>query len=149
MEFINFLLESKRNGYASAGERDETKLEDGGKRLIYRSGEFLYKDIYYGNDPFIGEELVFKNGVAIWGMNYYGLVLDPSVRAGEVYHFLQQAMRQVGAKRPFRGPDNLRDGDWEYRDASQGDLDCFNGEENIFFQGRLVYRLTYHGGRLG
>jgi hypothetical protein len=149
MEMLNFLLESKLHGYASAGERSETKLDDGGKRLTYRSGEFLYKDIYYGNDPFIGEELVFKNGLAIWGMNYYGLVLDSSVPAGEVYRFLQQAMRQVGAERPFRGPDVLQDGDWEYRDASQGTLERFSGEETIFFQRRLVYRLIYHGGRLG
>lgn len=149
MEFLNFLLDAKLHGYASAGERDEAKLEDGGKRLTYRAGELLYKDIYYGNDPFMGEELVFKNGVAIWGMNYYGLVLDPSAPAGEVYRFLQQAMRQVGAERPFRGPDRLQDGDWEYRDASQGDLERFSGEENILYRGRLVYRLTYHGGRLG
>jgi hypothetical protein len=149
MELLDFLLAAKLHGYASAGERDETKLEDGGKRLRYRSGEFFYQDIYYGTDPFIGEEVVWQAGRAVWAMTYYGLVLEASVPAGEVYAFLQQAMRQVGRERPFRGPELLQSGDWEYRDASQGDLGCFSGEEQIFFQGRLVYRLSYHGGRLG
>lgn len=149
MELVDFLITAKLHGYASVGEKDETRLEDGGKRLRYRAGEYLYQDTYYGNDPFIGEEMVWKNGVAIWAMNFYGLVLDPTVPAGEVYHFLQQAMRQVKAERPFRGPESFRDGDWAYRDASQGSLERFSGEENIFFQGRLVYRLLYHGGRLG
>ncbi len=149
MELIPFLLESKLHGYASAGERDETRLEDGGKRLHYRAQGWLYQDIYYGSNPFVGEELVLLDGVAIWSMNYYGLVLDETVPAGEVYQFLQQAMRLVGPDRPYRGPDFLRAGDWEYRDASQGDPQQFLGEEQIFFQGRLVYRLYYHGGKVG
>jgi len=149
MELIEFLLKAKLHGYASVGERDETKLESGGKRLCYRAGNFLYQDIYYGNDPFMGEELVWRDGIALWGMNYYGLVLEADVPAGQVYQFLQQAMRQVGSERPFRGPDTFQAGDWDYRDKSQGSLERFSGEETILIKGRLVYRLIYHGGRLG
>jgi len=149
MDLLTFLLDAKLHGYASAGERDETQMEDGGKCLRYRMGEYLYQDIYYGSNPFVGEELVFKNGIAVWTMNYYGLVLDPSDSAGEVYRFLQEAMRLVKAERPFRGPETHQNGDWEYQDFSQGDLDCYNGEEKIFFQKRLVYRLHYHGGKVG
>lgn len=149
MELVEFLLEAKLHGYASVGERDETKLEGGGKRLSYRARSFLYQDTYYGNDPFIGEELVWQDGVALWGMNFYGLVLEVDIPSGDIYRFLQQAMRQVGPERPFRGPDNFRAGDWEYRDESRGNLERFSGEETILFQGRPIYRLTYHGGRLG
>ena len=149
MELVKFLLEAKLHGYASIGERDETQLDGGGKRLNYRAENFLYQDTYYGNDPFIGEELVWQDGVALWGMNFYGLVLEADIPSGDVYRFLQQAMRQVGPDRPFRGPEIFRAGDWEYRDKSQGSLERFSGEETILFQGRPVYRLTYHGGRLG
>jgi hypothetical protein len=149
MDLLTFLLDAKMHGYASAGERDESQMEDGGKRLRYRFGKYLYQDIYYGSNPFIGEELVFKDGAAAWAMNYYGRVLDPSAPAGEVYRFLQEAMRLVKADRPFRGPESHRNGDWEYQDASQGDLNGFNGEEKIFFQNRLVYLLHYRGGKVG
>jgi hypothetical protein len=34
-------------------------------------------------------------------MNYYGAVTDESVTAGDVYRFLQKAMQNVTADRPF------------------------------------------------
>jgi hypothetical protein len=149
MDFIDFLLDAKMHSYAGVGERDETAVEGGGKRLTYRRENYVYVDTYYGNDPFMGEEIVFRDGTAIYGMNFYGLVLDTTVPSGDVYCFLQSAMRQVGRERPFRGPDVFTSGDWEYRDHSDGGPERFAGEETILFQGRPVYRLTYHGGRLG
>ena len=82
-------------------------------------------------------------------MNFYGLVLDANVPSRDVYTFLQDAMRQVGPERPFRGPEHFRSGDWEYEDASQGNVEHFSGNEIIRYQGREVYRLLYHGGKIG
>jgi hypothetical protein len=149
MELIDFIIEAKLHSYASAGERDESLLEDGGKQFRYRRGAFEYRDRYYGNDPFFGEEVVWQNGRAVWGMNFYGLVLDANVPSKDVYTFLQQAMRQVRPERPYRGPERFSSGDWEYQDASQGDVERFNGSETICYQGREVYRLLYHGGKIG
>jgi len=81
-------------------------------------------------------------------MNYYGLVFDEVVPANQVYAFLQQAMNQVKEDRPFRGPQALKKDDYEYLDESQGSIDQFTGFERIVYQGREIYRLNYHGGRV-
>ena len=149
MEFSTFLLKAKQKTYATGGEGTEENLEDGTRELSYREGSFFYRDRYFGFNPFIGEEVVWENGKAVWAMNYYGMVTDESVPVGDVYRFLQNAMQRVQAERPFRGPDQYEDGDFVYKDASEGNLSQFSGEEVIFFQKKQVYVLRYHGGKVG
>jgi hypothetical protein len=146
MELVEFLIKAKLHGYASAGERNETTLDDGGKQLTYSEGPYQYRDRYFGFNPFIGEEVVWQDGRIVWGMNFYGAVLDETISAGAMYRFLQQAMRQVQPDRPYRGPEYFRTGDWEYCDASRGTVERFTGVETIRYQGREVYRLEYQGG---
>lgn len=149
MEFMTFLLKAKLKTYAAGGEGNEQNLEDGTREMSYRDGNFFYRDRYFGFDPFIGEEVIWENGKVVWAMNYYGMVTDESVSAGDVYHFLQKAMQHVSAERPFRGPDEYEEGDFLYKDASEGNLSQFSGEETIFFQNKQVYLLMYHGGKVG
>lgn len=146
MSLREFLIRAKVQTYAGEGERNERRLEDGGKELTFREGEFLYRDRYYGFNPFAGEEIVWRGGQAIWVMNYYGEVTDDATPCIDVYEFLQSALRNVEAGRPFRGPREFSDGDFIYRDESTGDPDRFTGHEWILYQGREVYRLDYHGG---
>jgi hypothetical protein len=148
MEFLKFLIKAKIQAYASGGEGGETRLSDGSKELTFAEGEFSYRDRYFGFNPFAGEEVVWQNGQACWTMNYYGLVSDPDAPAGEIYHFLQKAMRQVQEERPFRGPAFFQEGDFEYRDESRGTWEQYIGIERIFYRGKEVYRLDYHGGML-
>jgi hypothetical protein len=82
-------------------------------------------------------------------MNYYGVVTDEAISAGDVYRFLQKAMQNVTADRPFRGSGDYREGDFRYHDESEGDLNQFSGKEIIFLQDRQVYVLTYQGGKIG
>jgi hypothetical protein len=117
--------------------------------MFYREGIFFYRDRYFGFNPFIGEEVVWENDRVIWGMNYYGVVTDEAVSAGDMYHFLQKAMQQITIERPFRGPSDYLEGDFRYHDESEGDLNQFSGKEIIFLQNRQVYVLTYQGGRIG
>jgi hypothetical protein len=147
-EFVPFLLRAKAKTYATSGEGNEQSLDDGTREMSYREENFFYRDRYFGFNPFIGEEVVWENGKAVWAMNYYGMVTDESVPAGDVYHFLQKAMQRVGAERPFRGPDEYKEGEFLYRDASEGDVSQFSGEEAIFFQKKQVYLLRYHGGKV-
>jgi hypothetical protein len=149
MEFLAFLLRAKLKTYATGGEGNERNLEDGTREMSYREGDFFYRDRYLGFNPFIGEEVVWRNGKVIWAMNYYGAVTDESISAGDVYRFLQNAMQQVTAERPFRGPNEYREGDFRYEDESEGYVNQFSGEEKIFFQDRQVYFLKYHGGKVG
>ena len=149
MELAQFLVKAKLAGYASQGEANERKLDDGCNELTVEGGEFYYRDRYYGFNPFVGEEVVFRGGKVVWAMNYYGEVLTDTAPAKQIYGFLQQAMRRVGEDRPFRGPNRFQQGDFEYRDESQGNIDQFTGVEVILYRGQEVYRLAYHGGRVG
>ena len=149
MDFTTFLLRAKLRTYATGGEGNEQNLEDGRREMSYREEDFVYRDQYFGYNPFAGEEIVWENGKTVWAMHYYGLVTDESVAAGDVYRFLQRAMQHIGAERPFRGPDEYREGDFLYQDASEGNVSQFSGEETIFFQNKQVYLLVYHGGMVG
>jgi hypothetical protein len=146
MELSKFLVKAKIATYASEGEANERVLEDGAKELIFEDGEFKYRDRYYGFNPFIGEEIVWKNGKIVWSMNYYGKIVSDVVSAKEIYEFLKMAMRQVKEDRPFRGPNNFKSGDFEYIDESSGDVNDFFGTEKILFKGQEIYKLIYHGG---
>jgi len=146
MELNEFLVKAKINTYASSGEGGEKILEDGGKELNYETGEWKYRDRYFGFNPFIGEEVVWKNGKAAWGMNYYGGIVSDKVVARQLYQFLQKAMKLVKMERPFRGPQQFQEDDWSYCDESIGAVDKFNGTETIYFQKEKVYELKYQGG---
>ncbi|MFA5013842.1 MAG: DUF5680 domain-containing protein [Candidatus Paceibacterota bacterium] len=146
MELKDFLVEAKINTYAKDGEGGERVLEDGSKELIYENKEWKYRDRYFGFNPFIGEEAVWENGKMIWGMNYYGKILSDKVDVSQVYQFLKKAMRLVEADRPFRGPTELQEEEWDYRDENNGNIDKFEGVETIYFQKEKVYELKYHGG---
>jgi hypothetical protein len=146
MELSKFLVKAKISTYASSGEANERVLEDGAKELTFEDGEFKYRDRYYGFNPFVGEEIVWKDDKIVWSMNYYGKVASLVVSAKEIYKFLQQAMRQIKEDRPFRGPNNFKSGDFEYIDKSSGDVNDFSGTEKILFKGQEIYRLIYHGG---
>ena len=144
MEFKQFLIKAKANSHASG--RAEVTLADGSKELTFAENEFKYRDRYFGFNPFIGEEIIWRADKVIWGMNFYGRVLNEVVPAHQVYKFLLQALRQVKEERPFRGPDLFKDQDFEYRNESQGTVEGFVGIERIFYRGQEVYRLDYHGG---
>lgn len=149
MNLEKFLVEAKKNTYASDGEGGEKRLGDGSKELTFEKSGYTYRDRYFGFNPFLGEEVVFdNNGKAIWGMNYYGLILSENVEGKELYSFLQEALKLVAEDRPFRGPEIFKIDDWRYIDKSAGDLESFQGVEEIYYQQEKVYELTYHGGKV-
>jgi hypothetical protein len=144
-ELCKFLVRAKANTYASG--KEGTVLSDGSKELIFEEGKFRYKDRYFGENPFIGEEVVFYQGKCVWGMNYFGcIVFSEDVSPKEVYKFLREALKRLGEKKPFRGPDKYEENSFKYSDKVEGDVDRFNGIEKIFYEGIEVYTLSYHGG---
>mgnify|MGYP001058510555 CR=1 FL=1 len=105
MELAQFLVKAKLAGYASQEAVNEKILDDGSHELTVN-----------------GEEVVFHGGKVTWAMNYYVEILNDAVPAKQIYGFLQQAMRQVGEDRPFRGPNRFQQGDLEYKeDPLSGD----------------------------
>lgn len=148
MELKDFLVEAKINTYANSKENQEKTLKDGSRELIYERDEWKYRDRYFGFNPFIGEEVVWKNSKVLWGMNYYGKIVSDKVDAKNIYQFLQKVMRLVKAGRPFRGPTTFQEGEWNYRNKSNGIVAKFDGIEEIYFQDEKMYELKYHGGNI-
>ncbi len=144
MEFKQFLITAKANSYASGLEG--TKLSGDGKELSFEEAGFSYTDRYFGENPFIGEEIIWKNGRVVWGMNFYGDVSSQAAPVGDVYIFLQKALRAANDDQPFRGPEHFSSQDLEYHNEVQGTIGAFSGVERIFYQDEEVYRLAYHGG---
>lgn len=146
-ELTAFLDEANKNSYANkdAPKAPSSRL----KSEDYHSekGNLIYHDTYFGGRDFIGEEVVYKDGVPVWGMNYYGYVLDQSQSEKEVYDFLRKAlMQEYDDVIPVRGAKNYKEDGWEYHNAPDGTLERFTGVETIYRDNKLVYRADYHGG---
>ena len=110
----------------------------------YEEGEYVYHDTYVGGEQFAGEEAVFKNGHAVYAMNYMGRVL------GETFsgHFLKEALRAADENMPYRGPEYYRSGQYTYKCRISGDCFWFQGYEEIYCGQKKVYECCFHGGMM-
>jgi len=148
MDINTFLVKAKKSTYASG--KPPQKMADGFEEFTYEEENYKYKDKYHAKDPkpFGGEEIVWQNGKAVWIMNYYGFILSNEVDSKAVYEFLRKAMSLVNKEKPFRGPSNLKEEDFEYKNNVEGNISNFKGTERILFKDKEVYRLEYPGGKL-
>jgi hypothetical protein len=143
----NFLVEAKRNTYASQGDDASVQpLLNGSKQLEYRSDDYFYRDIYFGSAFFIGQETVEFENKPVWSMVYSGGVINPNTIIGSIYSFLRQALRLVDTNSIYRGPNLFESGDFIFKNEYTGSLDCFHGKEIILMNGQKVYELQYNGG---
>lgn len=139
----DFLLEAKRATYAGHMVSDLSS-RPGSIDLEYRKGDFYYLDSYLGNIEFSGEEAVWFRGEAVWSMNYWGRTFgDPF--SGD---FLKSALSKGSPEYPYRGPAEYAEFPYSYRMQVDGDFFRFNGYEEISHDGRPVYDLYFHGGRI-
>ena len=67
--------------------------------------------------------------------------------AKQTFSFLKKVMLAKDESTfSARGPLNLTDGDWEYKYSQEGDIEEFNGYEEIYYQGKLVFFHRIIGG---
>jgi len=148
-ELSNFLIKAKAETYARSGKEIISQRE-GFKEMDFSDGDWYYRDSYSGYFMAPGQEVVRFKGQPIWAMAYSGGMLPEYHRnkdfAKQTFSFLKKALLKVELSRPFRGPERLEEGDWEYRDSSEGDIRDFKGTEIIFFRGKEVFRQNYIGG---
>lgn len=140
-ELIEFRLEANRNTYAAfLNEVPGTRLDSHDFR--YEKGDFTYHDTYVGGEQFAGQEAVWKNGKAVYAMNYAGRVLDQKFSG----NFLKEALRAADKNLPFRGPEFYQSGEYIYKTTVTGAVNWFQGYEEIFCNEIKVYECYYHGG---
>ncbi|MEK7593950.1 MAG: DUF5680 domain-containing protein [Patescibacteria group bacterium] len=143
----NFLKRAKKNTYASETAKKDISQRPGSEDYEYKEGEFVYHDTYFGRVNFIGEEVVYKKGKPIWGMNYNGHVVGGGIAEADINKSLRVALRQdYDDMIPVRGPRYFRVENYEYKNNVSGGLDEFEGREEILKNGKRIYRALFHGG---
>ncbi|OGZ12502.1 MAG: hypothetical protein A3D67_01745 [Candidatus Lloydbacteria bacterium RIFCSPHIGHO2_02_FULL_51_22] len=159
MELRAFVAEAKKNTYPVS---EGVTLPDGARELVYESGIFRYRDRYYGSTSFVGQEIVWQDGVPVWAMNYHGGIYErfrAHIDVPELIAFLKSVLREVPQGRPFRGLESFAQGNFVYHNWAYGPFPHFRGHEMIAWcgeargplssRGSVLYRLVYHGGYVG
>lgn len=140
-KIIQFRLKANVNTYAGfMNETDSTRYDSHDYK--YEEGEFTYHDTYLGGEQFAGEEGIWKNGTAVYAMNYLGRVLGHNF-SGD---FLKEALRMATTEYPYRGPEFYKSGEYIYKSKVSGDFTWFQGYEEIYCQDMKVYECYFHGG---
>jgi len=146
-KLTSFLNEANKHTYASKDAAKAASLRPSSQDYHYEKGNLAYHDTYFGARDFIGEEVVYKDEIPVWALNYYGFVLTSDVSEKDVYAVLRRAlMQEYDDIIPVRGPRDYRDGEYAYTNTAEGDLGRFFGTEEIYQKGDAVYRCLYHGG---
>jgi hypothetical protein len=142
----DFIVAAKAATYVGDGSPAEPcrpKSHD----LVFTKGDFSYRDSYFGSSDFIGEEVIYNKGNPVWGMNYYGVILQPEkIDAAEAGKMIKASLSRLYAEGRFLGGWHHQQADLTYYDTSTGDLTRFTGQEWIEKAGEKVYKLVYHGG---
>lgn len=142
-ELVEFLRRAKRATYAGKGkETDPTR--PGSHDLTYGEGNLMYYDTYLGGEQFGGEEAMWVDGKPVWCMNYTGRVTGDSF-SGD---FLKEALLLVPEDKPYRGPENYRNGMYTYQCFVTGDHAWFQGHEIILMGDKQIYDCFFHGGSI-
>jgi hypothetical protein len=152
-ELNDFLGKAALATYAGDGKRAKTEKK-GFFDLEYEEGDYYYRDSFAGYLSSHGQEIVWRKERPVWMCSYAGGMRgrytdDPDF-AHETFEFLKKAMRtskKDGGFQP-RGPKNLKDGDWEYKNDFSGDISTFKGHEEITYKGEQVFVHDYFGGTL-
>ena len=139
-EIINFRLEANANTYAAGmNKMDATRFDSHDYR--YEKGEYAYHDTYVGTEQFAGQEAIWKNGKAVYAMNYAGRVLNEKYSG----NFLKEALRKADRRMPYRGPEYYQAGEFLYKSKVSGDFSWFQGHEEIYWRDERVYECYFHG----
>jgi len=140
-ELIRFRLEANINTYAAMiNEVDSTRLDS--HDFQYSRGDYTYHDTYVGGEQFAGQEAIWKNGSAVYAMNYIGRVLDEKFSG----NFLKEALRSADETMPYRGPEYYASGEYVYKCSVAGDFKWFQGYEEIYYLDEKIYECYFHGG---
>jgi hypothetical protein len=139
-----FLYKANTRGYGSV-DVNKVRLSNGEKTIRFSDDNFEFKDVYYGGEPYSGQEVVFvRGGRAVWSMQYRGFVVeDESLEP--IYDFLGKALTNTEIGLP-RGKDGFTDGEFVYEFKMDGDLDKFSASERIMKNGKIVYVSDSRGG---
>lgn len=140
-----FLIDSNNAGYAGGEEKKWIKESDGSTTIPFEKGKWKSHDNFFGGEPYGGRTIVFYEDKPLWMMVYYGWVAE-GIESNPIYGVLRNALKQMPGDHPFRGPKELKDGEYTYSNSWKGEVDQFSGEEQITQGDKLIYKANYIGG---
>lgn len=139
-----FICIAKRATYAGKGPQSKIPSRPCSHDLSFSDGDFLYIDSFVGGEKFSGEEVVWYKGAPIYSMNYIGRVTGDGF-SGD---FLKEALKRCTPELPYRGPKRLQLDDYAFDMKVEGDIEWFQGHEEICFGAQSVYECFFHGGMI-
>ena len=142
-----FIVQAKSATYVGGGDKSATPTRQGSHDLGYRDGDWHYVDSYFGGTDFIGQEVVWHQGTAVWGMSYYGRILRPDMIDGTTAGMvIQRSLSTLYRQGRFLGGFTHLVENLIYVDTNAGEFGSFTGVERIYRGHVETYRLDYHGG---
>jgi hypothetical protein len=141
-----FVVRAKAATYVGSGQK-LLPYRLGSHDLQFFDGDWAYHDSYVGNSDFMGEEIVYHQRQVVWGMNYFGYILQPDrISSAQAGHVIKVSLTRLYQAGRFLGGFEYTVDDLRYVDTNAGDLKFFHGKEWIEREGQIVYELLYHGG---
>ncbi len=145
-EIERFIVRAKANSYVGSG-RFLSPCRRDAHDVGFEEGDWAYLDSYFGGTDFVGQEVVWKAGIALWAMNYHGRILRPDlIDAAIAGRIIKAALSALYREGRFLGGFDFQAPEGRYVDRSEGGFDAFTGTECIFVGDDEAYRLVYHGG---
>lgn len=138
---VSFIVKAKRSTYANKQNKVNSLRKDA-HDYFFEEDELKYYDSFFGASSFSGQEIVYKNDKVCWSMNYFGNVLSDDFQGD----FLKEALLQVNEKRPFRGAEIFKKGEYVYISNVEGNISSFQGNEDIYYHSKKIYHCMFHGG---
>lgn len=148
-ELHRFIVEAKEATYSAAKASQIPPTRADAEPLVYVRDKWEYVDRFVGGQDFVGQAIVALQGHPVWAMNYHGFVLAPQEDLHRLAEVLKASLKRVYHEERFLGDALLTRGRYIYQDTNAGDVRRFQGEERIYTNGELVYKLWYHGGLIG
>jgi hypothetical protein len=144
-----FLATARRRRYADEGGTVPAVLPSA-RQVEFASDGWRYWDLSVGGERFAGQEFVYRDQSPFWSMVYAGgRWPEAELATADIYRFLRAALIAEAERcrlpgRSLHGEELLR-----YISSAAGDLAWFEGDEEVRYQGRVVYRMVFSGGRVG
>lgn len=149
-KLADFLVKAKTRTYASGQNNNVVPQRPDFNELEFKEGDWEYRDSYCGFFRAPGQEIVRFNSKPVWGMSYDGGMIkgfhNDKELAKKTFGFLQKAMSRIDNKKPFRGPEKFKEGDYEYNMQVDGDITDFKGTEKILLKNKIVFLQNFMGG---
>lgn len=140
--------QDKTAGYGGSPQKYIDPFLPWFKVIYYRKGPYQVIDRYTGQEKNIGQAIYYHGKRPVYGLNYYGIVTTQKVKADEVFVFLKEALRAGSGKSVHRGLNGYKKNKWLYRNGFSEKRGLVEGEEKIYYAGKLIYIQVYHGGAI-